>query len=161
MKRPFALFSGRFDPPNEGHMLAIKRMMVDYLFVVVPILDYPERDSCSAEQALAIFNHHFDMCLSPIARNKVVFCVNTDHFGQISRDALFGLMDTHGLTLDNCEYIAGNPAVLKHMRRLGVPAKFLERVDISGLDQYIFESTKLRAQMSETGESLKDIYRMK
>ena len=38
-----AIFSGRFDPPHIGHVLTKIKIAKEYEFLIVPILDYPDR----------------------------------------------------------------------------------------------------------------------
>lgn len=149
-----AVFSGRFDPPNLGHVLTLEHLLKKYRFVLVPILDYSARGT-SARSAKIIFEHHFSV--SP----KIKFVINKTHFGEIPKTEYYNLLDKHKMERKYTIYLAGNSMVLAHFRDLCVPYAYVPRVQIQGLDQYIFESTKIRETMKKTGESLAEIYNLK
>jgi hypothetical protein len=151
------LFSGRFDPPNLGHVLTIQRLLNDYHLLVVPILDYPERAGCTAEQAKLIFEYHFDSILT-FAHNKIRFIINNEHFGKITHQELVFLIESNGLDWNETEYLSGNHDVLNHIYKFHMKTKFVDRVYIPGIDQYLFESTKIREEIRKTGNNLGEVY---
>jgi len=155
------VFSGRFDPPNAGHFMTIASLMQTYDRLIVPILDYKERFGCSAAMAKKIFEHHFTQVLSPVCRNKVEFVVNDVHFGMITVHQFIALLEDCGTSVMDVTYLAGNEDVLAHMKAIGIPSEYVPRVAIEGLNPYVFESTKIRKRMQDTGETLEEIYNLK
>ncbi len=159
--RPFGIFSGRFDPPNLGHVITIGNLLLEYLQVVVVILDYPGREACSAVDAKSIFAHHFARLLAPVALNKIRLEINTEHFGLITRQQFDARLRDWGLRWEDCDYLSGNNDVLPNIGRMGMRARFVPRVDIDGagaLDDQIFSGTNVRATMGKFGMGLADYY---
>jgi hypothetical protein len=71
------------------------------------------------------------------------------------------LLKQHDLKPEDCEYIAGNTEVLDHVESLDImPCRQIRRVNIKGLklDQYLFESTKIRARMKRRKSTLGQEY---
>jgi phosphopantetheine adenylyltransferase len=161
-----AVFSGRFDPPNTGHYLATFDLLEQYSSVVLVVLQagsrfYRKREACTAQQAVAIFNHFFDKVLPPVLRQNVRVIMNRDHFGFITKKQFLELLKRHNLEAQYCDYVAGNNDVLDHVESLGVmPCKWIQRVNIKGakLDQYVFESTEVRKRMQRRGSTLGQEY---
>ena len=117
-----ALFSGRFVPPHLGHFATILDLLKRYSKVIVPILDYKERNSvCPARVAKIIMDYFFDVTLSPIIRNRVNVIINRSHFGKITKAQIKREVPRFDV------YIAGNMAVLKHMKKLGYKSRFQPR----------------------------------
>lgn len=153
------IFSGRFDPPNMGHIMTIERLIEEYHYLVIPILDYSNREGCTAKEAKTIFEHHFGMIIPKMFKNRFKFIINNDHFAEITILQFSKLLNSVGLNVsDNITYLAGNEMVIKHMMEIGIKTKFVLRVIIDGLDQYTFESTKIREEIKKKGKSLDCIY---
>jgi hypothetical protein len=152
--RDWAVFSGRFDPPNAGHFMTIEKLCCEYAGVVVVILSEP-REACLTGEAIAIFNWHFDRVLPDIAKNKVEVVPFPIHFGKITKPDLSDFADALGLNSKNATYVAGNLPVLEHIESLGViPTRFIPRVHVSAVsDEYLIESRRIRKKMS-AGETL-------
>lgn len=155
------VFSGRFTPPNLGHVMTIRKLMDEYDKVVIPILDYPERGECSAKEAKKIFEYFFFELFNHGTKSNLHFVVDNVHFGQISIYQLATLLSGIGCEIDKITYLSGNEEVLKHIQSLGVPCRFVPRVSISGIDQYLFESTRIRKEMENTGKNLEEIYNLR
>jgi len=155
------VFSGRFDPPNLGHVLTMQYLLDNYDRLIVPILDYPERSGCSAKDAQRIFQYHFRQFGQFASDFVIQFIINKTHFGKISKLDYEILLESNCINPAETTYLAGNQEVLDHIKSLGIKAEFVPRVMIPGLDPYIFESTKIRNQMKTTGETLGEIYNLK
>jgi len=154
-----AIFSGRFDPPNLGHIMQIHRLLAEYSRVIVVTLDWKKRDAVSASMANKIMSKCFNAVLSEISRNKLTITTNKEHFGYITRSQLMRLMKKNNLDTSKTDYIAGNQEVLEHIRSLKtIRVRSVKRIPISGVcDQYLFESTKVRENIKD-GISLNDQY---
>jgi len=139
------LFSGRFDPPTAGHFMAVETLLMKYAQIIVVVLDYKGREFCSAINAKKLWDYHFDITLSPIARSKVVTVVNKHHFGFIN------------LVFDT--YISGNVEVLEHMKKLEYKCQYLPRVAFP-LDYSVYSATNVRKAMTAYDMSLEDYYRL-
>lgn len=155
------LFSGRFDPPNAGHFLTLEELLTECHYLLVPILHYKDRIACTALEAKRIFEHHFCYVLSEFCRYKIKFIINGRHFGKITIHELNNLVKSEDLNLEDITYLSGNREVLKHIKSLGVKTKYVQRVSIPGIDQYLFESTKIRKKMKKSGKNLEEIYNIK
>jgi hypothetical protein len=159
IKGQTALFSGRFSPPNLGHVLTILRLLQDFKKVVVVILDYPERKGCTVDVAQDIFGTVFKMIGIP--KERLVIAKNDIHFGKITSLQLEGLLNNLDLKICKTTYVGGNQEVNDHIMSLGLmDVMGIKRVVISdGItnylpkDQYIFESTRIRDKIDK-GESL-------
>jgi hypothetical protein len=121
------VFSGRFDPPHLGHLMTILSLCRDYARVVVPILDYPQREACSSQAAMSIFESIFDGLFPEACAGKVEFCVNDIHMGKITAEQYDMFLCSCGLSRDNSVYLSGNPLVITHMESIGVRNRFIER----------------------------------
>jgi hypothetical protein len=161
-----AVFSGRFDAPNTGHFLTTFDLLEQYSSVVLVVLQagsrfYRKREACTAQQAVAIFNHFFGKVLPPVLRQNIRVIMNRDHFQFITKKQFLGLLKKHDLDAQYCDYVAGNNDVLDHVETLGVmPCRWIPRVNIKGvkLDQYVFESTQIRERMQRRGTTLGQEY---
>lgn len=154
----FGVLSGRFDPPNSGHFMTIEQLLEEYSMLLIPILDYHGRTGCTADGAKAIFEHHFNMVIQPIFRNRINVIINTTHFAEITEGEYYELLKKNNFDYRFTTYLAGNQEVLEHMKEIGAQCEYVPRVTVEGIDQYTFESTKIRNRMNETGESLNEIY---
>jgi len=156
--RQWAIFSGRFDPPNAGHFMTIEKLCCEYAGVAVIVLT-TNREACSAEEAMAIFDWHFKAVLPTIAQNKVETVLFPEHFGLISKDDLQKLMVAMEFNKHNAVYVTGNLPVLNHIQDLDIlPVRFMPRVHVNEVtDEYLFESTRVRKKMN-CGETLEDQY---
>jgi hypothetical protein len=160
------IFSGRFDPPNLGHVLTLSHLLCEYHFLLVPILDYPEREGCSATDAKRIFDHHFDTVLPKCARNKIMFVINTEHFGKISPVEYMAITWAYDIPHVH-DYLSGNESVLEHLKAMVAKGQLIcspvrvPRIPMPDIsDQYLFESTRIRKKMKDTGKTLDDIYHL-
>lgn len=156
----WALFSGRFDPPNSGHFLTIERLMREYVGVIVAVLgdecqNY-KREACSAREAKGIFDTHFELVLPPVARNKVSVIIYDAHFQHIDIADVVHILDMIDVPLGMVEYIAGNKAVIQHMSRLGLmPVRYYPRSAVFANGDV--NSTDIRHKI-ECGDRLEDQY---
>lgn len=151
-----ALFSGRFDPPTEGHVLAFLRLMLKYAAVIVVILDYKDRE-VKASVAKKLIDLHFDMVLPPITRSKIITVINDKHFGVITKPQLESFLKKHRLKFDT--YISGNAEVLYHVRKLGYECRYLPRLPF-GLEPSLLTASKIREAISDCDMSMEDFYRL-
>lgn len=151
------LFSGRFDPPTAGHFMAVETLLMKYAQIIVVVLDYKGREFCSAINAKKLWDYHFDITLSPIARSKVVTVVNKHHFGFITKKQLNTFLKKNNLVFDT--YISGNVEVLEHMKKLEYKCQYLPRVAFP-LDYSVYSATNVRKAMTAYDMSLEDYYRL-
>jgi nicotinamide mononucleotide adenylyltransferase len=166
-KNKIAIFSGRFDPPTTGHLIAISDLAAEYMRVYVVVLDYPEREGCVARIARAIIKHHFDRVLCDISRDKVVVIINTVHFGKMTR-SIFNAMLKGNEICGPVEYVSGNQAVLKTMRKI-CDCRYLTRRKIksgksieSKVDmESIYSATRVRNRMQRNKKNIFSEYRIK
>jgi len=143
-----AIFSGRFDPVNLGHVITTHRLLEVYDKVIVVILDYPERTGCSAKDAYAMFHTVFGF---GYIDSVIEFCINATHFGKIREFDLKRLLYYCKCDMDNTDYVGGNKEVNKHIESLGViPVQYIPRTPI-------YNSTEIRKRI-EDGESLEEQY---
>lgn len=124
-KYRFCIFSGRFDPPHVGHCITILQLSLQYHRVLVPVLDYTDRRSCSAAQAVRIFRTLFKLA----GVWNVDFFTNSTHFGTISRRAIRGMCRRRKVDPDCTLYRAGNIDVLQHIDAIGFPVKYIRRAE--------------------------------
>lgn len=155
------VFSGRFDPPNLGHFMTISKLIQSTNFMLIPILDYKERIACTAIEAKKIFEYCFNLFLPSFSCNKIKFIICNKHFGEIKRIEFINLMETCGIGYKDIIYYSGNTDVLSHMKSLFVKTEFVPRVDIPDIDQFIFESTKIREKMINENKKLEELYNLK
>ena len=139
-----AIFSGRFDCPHVGHFLSILELARLYGKVAVIILDYPGRETCSADEARDIFNKLFDLVFPPIARQVVQVEVNDIHFAHISFSEYDTLLRNIGCCMNHSIYVSGNREVLDNMTKQGIKARYFARSD-----DYIYTGTKIREKMAK------------
>jgi len=150
-----AIFSGRFSPPNLGHVLTIQNILTKYNKVIVPILDYPDREGCSPYIAEALFKKVFsylDYSWVFDGEKSVKFIQNKEHFGKIAKDKLKTLLTNNGIdSFDKAIYTGGNPKVNKHIEKLGcIEVEYIPRT-------IIYNSTTIRKKMAQ-GVSLEEQY---
>lgn len=119
-----AIFSGRFDPVHLGHVLTILKLLDRFDHVVVVILDYPEREGCTAQKALEVFQAVFCKIGGP---GTITLVINKIHFARITIDQYFELAIRAGVGDDDVTYVSGNREVLKHFKDMGILCKFIPR----------------------------------
>jgi len=160
-----ALFSGRFDPPHSGHIVAIEDLMMRYLKVIVVICsDSKYREATTGQECFKIMTHHFNRILPPIARNKLEIIVYRQHFGFITKKQLSRLPEFD-------VYLAGNDNVRKHMKSLGYKTEDVPRSKIKAegdkaifpLEYFIdperiYSGTKVRKTLTNTRQTLREHY---
>lgn len=146
-----ALFSGRFDPPNLGHVITIEKLLCRFKTVIVCALNYKERSGCDVLTALEIFKMHFSMVtLVP----KVILMYNNTHFGVITVEEITGIVfeAVNEENLENIVYVGGNVEVNEHIKNIGIKVEPVARVPL-------YDSTGIRKRISN-GETLDEIYDM-
>ena len=141
-----AIFSGKFMPPHVGHILSILELARLYGKVAVIILDYPGRETCSADEARDIFNKLFDLVFPPIARQVIQVEVNDIHFANITFSEYDSLLRNIGCCMNHSIYVSGNPEVLENMKKQGIKARHFARSD-----DHIYTGTKIRENMAKFG----------
>ena len=141
-----AIFSGRFEPYHIGHLLTIAKLLIRFNKVVVVILDYPEREICSAKESQRIIESIFNQVLSQATRSKVDVVINTIHFGKITYAEYDLFLRNLGACNNHTIYLSGNPEVKENMKKQGIPHEFIER----SLDN-IYEGTKIRKYLESNG----------
>lgn len=139
-----AIFSGRFDPPHLGHILSILELARLYGKVAVIILDYPDREECSVDEARDIFNKLFDLFFPPIARQVIQVEVNDIHFAHISFAEYDALLRNIGCCMNHSIYVSGNLEVLENMKKQGIKARFFARSN-----DYLYTGTKIREEIDK------------
>ena len=123
-----ALFSGRFDPLNLGHVETIMSLGGKYKTVHVVILDYDGRFSLAQDQMTRLLK------ILACAIGSYCVTINRDHFATIPRaKAEENIFDV---------YCSGNRECLEHMEEIGFKIEYVPR---SGKDN----STELRRVRSE------------
>jgi nicotinamide mononucleotide adenylyltransferase len=100
------LFSGRFDPPNLGHIMTLQRLAQEYAKVIVCILDYPQQFQPIKER-LEIMESTLYCCIG-----NYEIMVNNVHFGVINKEDIEPLPDFD-------VYGSGNAVCEAHMTKLG------------------------------------------
>lgn len=93
------VFSGRFDPPHPGHIQSIHHLKSRFKYVLVMILDYPER-KYPISYVLKVIK---DTCNG----SSICVQVNKTHFGKLQ------LHEWHKIGYRY--YAGGNLTVLRHM----------------------------------------------
>lgn len=135
MKTTFSqtiLFSGRFDPPNPGHIVTIQRLGQQYSSVYVVVLDHPEQQD-PVQLRIAILKE-----ILGNSRGTYVILSNNINFEGITRD------EVAGLNVDFDVYGSGNRQCLKNMEQHGYAIEFIPRA-------YHYKSTEYRlAQQIQT-----------
>lgn len=119
------LFSGRFDPPNPGHIATIQRLGKQYACVYVVVLNHPEQQD-PVQLRVAILKEILDN-----SKGEYVVIANDSNFETIARD------DVSGLDIDFDVYGSGNRQCLKNMEQLGYAVEFVPRA-------YHYKSTEYR-----------------
>lgn len=150
-----AIFSGRFSPPNLGHILTIQNILTKYSKILVITLDYPGRAGCSADTAEALFRKVFsylDFDWLYDSEKSVKFIQNKDHFGTITKTDLKILLVNNGITnFDDAIYTGGNETVNTHIEKLGcIVVEYIPRT-------IIYNSTAIRNKIAQ-GVSLEKQY---
>jgi nicotinamide mononucleotide adenylyltransferase len=145
------IFSGRFDPPHLGHLITILRLANRYGKIVIVILDYPEREACTAERAMEILDTVFNLIFSAVTRSKIDVIMNKVHFGKITFSEYDLLLRNIGACFNHTVYLSGNDEVIKNFEKQQIP---YERVARSIDDTY--SGTEIRKEMGKTGKQLKN-----
>lgn len=151
-----ALFSGRFDPPNLGHVITINWLLEAYDRVVVCILEYIDRCGCSTVEAKDIFNTVYS------SNKKVSIVHNYTHFAHISYGELLQICKINGICPKTMVYVGGNKTVNEHIKKMfpveEIPRVVLKKLNSKELylpdDQFVFESTRTREKMYRSGQDL-------
>jgi len=134
------IFSGRFDPPHLGHVLTILKLCERFGRVIVPVLNYKEREFCNVLEAKSIFDGFFDI-ISPVnsisSRPEIV--INSVHFGEVTKEYYENLLKLYKVLPERCVYMSGNEFVLEHITKLGFRTERAAR----SMD-HIYEGTKIR-----------------
>ena len=133
-----AIFSARVDPPHVGHVLTIKnlfskeRVGIEITNVIVVILDYPEREACTAEEAVDLFRQVFHG-----TSYNISFITNKIHFGRITKEQYLELLEKIYVDPDEAVYFSGNEEVIEHFKNnLQMPYKYVPRSrDYSGTEE--------------------------
>jgi hypothetical protein len=146
------IFSGRFDPPHIGHLFTILKLASIYGKIVVVILDYPERETCSAERARQLFDKLFHIIFPEISFSKIDIIVNSIHFGKITFSEYDLLLRNIGACYNHTVYLSGNDEVLKHMNNEQIPYERVERSE-----EEIYTGTIIRKEMKNKEKSLEQI----
>lgn len=162
-----AIFSGRFDPPTVGHIIAVEDLAAEYMRVYVVVLDYPGREGCSARIAKKIFDHHMGRIMPDISRDKIITIINTVHFEKMTRQIFQALLKNNEI-YGAVEYVSGNRGVLKTMRCI-CDCRYLSRRKInrgkrieSKIDmESIYSATRVRKKMENGGKNIYSEYRIK
>jgi nicotinamide mononucleotide adenylyltransferase len=139
-----AIFSGRFDPPHLGHLHTILNIAKVYGRVLVVILDYPDREVCSADEARDIFNEIFDAMFPDTTRSTIQVVINDIHFAAISFAEYDTLLRNNGICLNHSIYLSGNTEVLENMKKVGIRCRYFARTD-----EYLYTGTEIRKQITE------------
>ena len=142
MNGPIGCFSGRFDPPNLGHVLTILELLQTYETLLIPILDYEDR-ALPADDARRIF---WAFAERAKIEKRVQFFVNDVHFGKITWEQYSQVCDPYQPEV--VRYLSGNVRCLQHMRTIGARVAHVPRVTIPGIDQEQFSSTSVRRVMA-------------
>lgn len=139
-----AIFSGRFEPPHLGHLHTILNIAKVYGRVLVVILDYPDREVCSADEARDIFNGIFDAMFPDTTRSTFQVIINDIHFATISFAQYDTLLRNNGICINHSIYLSGNTEVLENMKKEGIRSRFFPRTN-----DYIYTGTSIREQIKE------------
>jgi nicotinamide mononucleotide adenylyltransferase len=120
-----AIFSGRFDPPHEGHRQTIEKLLKRYDWVIVVILDYRGRVISSIDAAKTAMGQ---LCASIPGPGIITITVNHVNFIDINRNEYqFFLNRIHAVPSDTV-YVSGNPKCIENFKRMpGVMYEFIER----------------------------------
>ncbi len=139
-----AIFSGRFDPPHLGHLHTVLNIAKVYGRVLIVILDYPDREACSVDEARDIFNGIFDAMFPDTTRSTFQVIINDIHFATITYSAYDTLLRNNGICYNHSIYLSGNIEVLDNMKKEGIKCRFFPRTD-----DYIYTGTKIREQITK------------
>lgn len=157
-----AIFSGRFDPPNLGHVITTLHLLGKY-HVILVVLDNDEYRECiDADLAIDIFSTVFEY-IDP----KPVVISNLHHFQFIELVDLAKLVKDCGLEPKDTVYVGGNKEVNDHIKKLNyIDVEYVERIKLVKkdrlylpADQYMFESTRIRNKIAR-GFPLADQYNL-
>ena len=107
------LFSGRFDPPNPGHVITILRLARIYGYVKVPIL-YQKGRRYPAQFAKQLFEEIF------ADRDDIEISINESHFAHVMPQDIKAYNPFH-------VYAANNIACLNNMENRGYDVFFTDR----------------------------------
>ena len=146
-KNMVGIFSGRFDPPHLGHLMTILDLCKLFQKIVVVVLDYRGRPTCSASMAVLIFETLFEDFLPQICANKIECIVNHTHMAEVSVSEYDDLLEAVGTTRANSIYLSGNPEVLKHMEEIGIKNEPVPR----SID-HIYSGTIVRSKINVDSE---------
>jgi nicotinamide mononucleotide adenylyltransferase len=156
-----AVFSGRFDPPNLGHVLTISRILHEFDIVIVPVLDYHGRGACTADEAVAIFNETFDRLRHTTGR-RPIFLTNKVHFADITATQYLQLIALCNVPREtSVTYLSGNREVLANFKRMGLKHRYVVRVTIPQVKQQVFASSRIKAVMNASETDLKAMYNVR
>lgn len=166
-KNKIAVFSGRFDPPTTGHLIAIEDLAAEYMRVYVVVLDYKGREGCSSRIARRIFDHHFGRIMPEISSDKIITIINTVHFGKMTHQIFQAFLKNNEIC-GAVEYVSGNREVLKTMRSI-CDCRYLSRRRIkrgksieSKIDmESVYSGTRVREKMQTGGKNIYSEYRIK
>lgn len=138
-----AIFSGRFDPPNLGHVITINKLLEKYDKIIIVILDYQEREGCDTSVAMSVF---MDALCHSIYRKKISIKVNTTHFGKISKNEIKNVCQGIADSMENVVYVGGNREVNKHISSLKyIPVEYIHRTPL-------YNSTAIREDIRRKKE---------
>lgn len=120
-----AIFSGRFDTPTGphiGHVLTIKELVRMHGKVIVVVLDYEDRQGCTADESVeALWRIFYE-------EKDVLVVKNEIHFGKITVAEYRSFLNKWGLTLDTSIYVSGNLEVVRHfVDDLQIPCEAVPR----------------------------------
>lgn len=120
-----AVFSGRFDPPHLGHINTITSLAKSNDYVVVPVLDTPNRECVDAEIAAEIMAEVLSNCMV----TNVAFFVIGHHFANITKKEYCKILDTVGVPykVNDVVYYSGNEKVLENMDKQKIKYEYRGR----------------------------------
>jgi len=150
-----ALFSGRFDPFNLGHIITTGKLLQDYDKVIVCVLDYSGRESCDIESSIWILAEFLRLwaCCN---RDRVVVVKNKTHFAKITEEEIRVICwnATNISNIDKFTYVGGNEEVNRHISSLDfIKVEYRPRASIHN-------STFIR-DMINSGKSLDEQYNIR
>ena len=144
-----ALFSGRFDPPNLGHVITVLRLLKDYDMVAIVPLN-KDREGCDIDTCVRLFSLVFTLSC---CMDKIIIKPNKTHFGKIKPIEIYELCDRINQNINKITYVGGNKLVNEHIKKLGIiKVQYIPRT-------ILYNSTEIRNKMTQ-GESLEDQYNL-